>query len=50
MVSACIHVRMKDVGDTTSGAGESHSTLPGHDASVEGNETFLGIEVMNADV
>jgi len=49
-VSGRIKVRMKDGSEKTISAGESYTIPPGHDAWVEGNERFVGIEVMSADV
>jgi len=48
-VSGRITVRMKDGTQKTIGAGESYTIPPGHDAWVEGNERFVGIEVMSAE-
>ena len=49
-VSGRITVRMKDGTEKTITAGESYTIPPGHDAWVEGNQPFVGIEVMSADV
>jgi hypothetical protein len=49
-VSGGIRVRMKDGSEQSIGAGQSYTIPPGHDAWVEGNEAFVGIEVMSADV
>ena len=49
VVSGRLTVRMKDGTQKTIGAGESYTIPPGHDAWVEGNETFVGIEVMSAE-
>ena len=49
-VSGQITVRMKDGTEKTIVAGESYTIPPGHDAWVEGNQPFVGIEVMSADV
>jgi len=49
-VSGRITVRMKDGTEKTIVAGESYTIPPGHDAWVEGNQPFVGIEVMSADV
>jgi quercetin dioxygenase-like cupin family protein len=43
-------VQMQDGAKRTIGAGESYTIPPGHDAWVEGDEPFVGIEVMSADV
>jgi EutQ-like cupin domain len=49
VVSGRITVRLKDGSQKTIGAGESYTVPPGHDAWVEGNERFVGIEVMSAE-
>ena len=49
-VSGHLKVRMKDGTEKTITAGESYAIPPGHDAWVEGKETFVGIEVLSADV
>ncbi|WP_427912611.1 cupin domain-containing protein [Ramlibacter sp. MMS24-I3-19] len=49
-VSGRLRVRMTDGSEKTISAGESYTIPPGHDAWVEGNETFVGLEVMSADV
>lgn len=49
-VSGRIKVRMKDGTEKTIAAGESYTIPPGHDAWVEGDQPFVGIEVMSADV
>jgi mannose-6-phosphate isomerase-like protein (cupin superfamily) len=48
-VSGRIKVHMKDGTEKTISAGESYTIPRGHDAWVEGNEPFVGIEVMSAD-
>ena len=48
-VSGKMTVRMKDGTQKTIAAGESYTIPPGHDAWVEGNEPFVGIEVMSAE-
>lgn len=48
-VSGRIRVRMSDGTEKTISAGESYTIPPGHDAWVEGNETFVGVEVLSAD-
>jgi quercetin dioxygenase-like cupin family protein len=48
-VSGTLTVRMKDGRQKTVVAGESYTIPPGHDAWVEGNERFVGIEVMSAE-
>lgn len=49
-VSGCLKVRMQDGAEMTIHAGESYTIPPGHDAWVEGDQSFVGIEVMSADV
>ena len=49
-VSGSIKVQMKDGTEKTISAGESYTIPPGHDAWVEGDQPFVGIEVMSADV
>ena len=48
-VSGRITVSMQDGTKKTIAAGESYTIPPGHDAWVEGNEPFVGIEVMSAE-
>lgn len=48
-VSGRITVRMQDGTQKTIAAGQSYTIPPGHDAWVEGNEAFVGIEVMSAE-
>jgi len=48
-VSGRITVRMKDGTQKSIVAGDSYTIPPGHDAWVEGNERFVGIEVMSAE-
>jgi quercetin dioxygenase-like cupin family protein len=48
-VSGSITVRMNDGTQKTIKAGESYTIPPGHDAWVEGNEDFIGIEVLSAE-
>ena len=48
-VAGSITVRMQDGTQQTIVAGDAYTIPPGHDAWVEGNETFVGIEVMSAD-
>jgi quercetin dioxygenase-like cupin family protein len=43
-------VRMKDGTQKTVAAGESYAIPPGHDAWVEANERFVGIELMSAEL
>ncbi len=40
---------MKDGTEKTIKAGDSYTIPPGHEAWVEGDEPFVGIEVMSAD-
>lgn len=49
-VSGRIKVRMSNGTEKTISAGESYTIPPGHDAWVEGDQPFVGIEVMSADV
>lgn len=49
-VSGSIRVHLKDGTEKTISAGESYTIPPGHDAWVEGDKPFVGIEVMSADV
>ena len=48
-VSGRLTVSMQDGTKKTIAAGESYTIPPGHDAWVEGNEPFVGIEVMSAE-
>jgi hypothetical protein len=48
-VSGKITVKMNDGAQATIAPGMSYTIPPGHDAWVEGNEPFVGIEVMSAD-
>ena len=48
-ISGRLTVRMKDGTQKTIVAGDSYTIPPGHDAWVEGNERFVGIEVMSAE-
>ena len=48
-VSGRITVRMKGGPEKTISAGDSYTIPPGHDAWVEGNQPFVGIEVLSAD-
>ena len=48
-VSGRLTVRIKDGTQKTIVAGDSYTIPPGHDAWVEGNERFVGIEVMSAE-
>ena len=49
-VSGQLTVRMQDGTEKTINAGESYTIPPGHDAWVEGDQAFVGIEVISADV
>lgn len=49
-ISGRLKVRMQDGTEKSIGAGESYTIPPGHDAWVEGDEGFVGIEVLSADV
>lgn len=49
-VSGKLRVRMTDGTEKTINAGESYTIPPGHDAWVEGNQTYVCIEVMSADI
>ena len=48
-VSGAITVRLQDGTERRITAGESYTIPPGHDAWVEGNQPFVGIEVMSAE-
>ena len=48
-VSGRMVVRLKDGTQKAITAGESFTIPPGHDAWVDGNERFVGIEVMSAE-
>ncbi len=48
-VSGRLAVRMNDGTQVTINAGDSYTIPPGHEAWVEGNERFVGIEVMSAE-
>jgi hypothetical protein len=48
-VSGLLRVRLDDGTEGTIGAGQSYTIPPGHDAWVEGEEPFVGIEVMSAE-
>ena len=49
-VAGRIRVRMQDGTEKTISAGESYTIPPGHDAWVEGDQPFVGIEVLSADI
>ncbi len=48
-VSGRLTVRLDDGTEKTIRAGDSYTIPPGHDAWVEGNEPFVGTEVMSAE-
>ena len=48
-ISGRLTVRLQDGTQKTIVAGESYIIPPGHDAWVEGNERFVGLEVMSAE-
>lgn len=49
-VSGSITVRMTDGNETTIKPGMSYTIPPGHDAWVQGNEPFVGLEMMSAEI
>ncbi|HEY5632420.1 MAG TPA: cupin domain-containing protein [Burkholderiaceae bacterium] len=49
-VKGSLTVQMSDGTEKTIKAGDSYTIPPGHDAWVVGDEGFVGIEVMSADV
>ena len=48
-VSGVITIRMDDGQEQTIRPGDAYTIPPGHDAWVEGNAPFVGIEVMSAE-
>lgn len=48
-VAGRITVRLQDGTQKTIIAGDAYTIPPGHDAWVEGDESFVGIEVMSAE-
>ncbi len=48
-VAGRLMVRLPDGREALIRAGESYAIPPGHDAWVEGEEVFVGIEVMSAE-
>ncbi|HJW03979.1 MAG TPA: cupin domain-containing protein [Azospira sp.] len=50
VVAGRLTVRLQDGSEKTLNAGDSYTIPPGHDAWVEGDEPFVGLEVMSADV
>jgi len=49
-VAGRITVKMTDGSQIMIAPGMSYTIPPGHDAWVEGNESFVGIEVMSAEI
>jgi mannose-6-phosphate isomerase-like protein (cupin superfamily) len=49
VVSGRLTVQAKDGTKKSVGPGDSYTIPPGHDAWVEGNERFIGIELMSAE-
>lgn len=50
VISGRITTRMEDGTLKTMSAGDAYTIPPGHDAWVEGDAPFVGIEIMSADV
>ena len=48
-VSGRLRIKMNDGTEKTITSGMSYTIPPGHDGWVEGNEPFVGIEVMSAE-
>lgn len=48
-ISGTMTVRLDDGTERTITAGDSYTIPPGHDAWVEGDEPFVGIEVLSAE-
>lgn len=48
-ISGSITVRLNDGTEKIIKAGDSYSIPPGHDAWVNGNEPFVGLEVLSAE-
>ena len=48
-VAGRITVRQSDGSEATLSAGSAYAIPPGHDAWVEGDEPFVGLEVMSAE-
>ncbi|HLY23015.1 MAG TPA: cupin domain-containing protein [bacterium] len=48
-ISGRLKVKMNDGAEKTITSGMSYTIPPGHDGWVEGNEPFVGIEVMSAE-
>ena len=49
IVQGQITIRLDDGTERTFTPGQSYTIPPGHDAWVEGDESFIGIEVMSAE-
>jgi quercetin dioxygenase-like cupin family protein len=49
VVSGSLTIKLNDGTEKTIKAGDSYTIPPGHDAWVDGNEDFVGIEIMSAD-
>jgi len=49
VIAGRMTVQLKDGTRKTVSAGESYVIPPGHDAWVEGNEPFVGLEVLSAE-
>src|SRR5262249_50699296 len=49
VVSGRIPVVLQDGSRKTVGPGEAYTIPPGHDGWVEGNERFVGMEIMSAE-
>ena len=49
-ISGRMKVRTEDGTEKTIAGGDSYTIPPGHDAWVEGNEPFVGIEVISAEI
>jgi hypothetical protein len=50
VVSGAITVRMNDGTESKIESGMSYTIPPGHDAWVEGNEPFVGLEMLSAEI
>lgn len=48
-ISGSITIRLNDGTQKTINAGDFYTIPPGHDAWVDGNEEFVGIEIMSAE-
>jgi len=49
VIAGRMTVQLKDGTRKTVSAGESYVIPPGHDAWVEGNEPFVGLEILSAE-